>query len=297
MPIKSGQSSKLEHVFIDKNNTIYVTDSHDHLIYEWRNSSNSPTRIISYGLYEPRALFVSSASDFYVNYGDDGQVNKWKATTNSFETVAQFCDTCFAIFIDVNDTIYCSMKYHHQIVTKLLHSNLNMITVFAGVGIEGSEAHMLHYPHGIFVNINLDLYVADTSNDRIQLFRSNTVKGTTIAGIPNTISLNNPTSVVLDANNYIYILDTGYNRIVSGTSNGFRCIVSCGEESDSSNQLTYPSSMAFDSFGNLYVTDSDNDRVQKFLLSKNTFGEFNRSDIGLRYYFNNILFSHTNRTN
>ena len=266
-------------------------------IYKCSYNSNDYIRSRYDRSHTPHGLFLLPTGDMYTSNLDHSQVYRWIHATATVEIVTQFSATCTSIFVSVQNVIYCSMPAYDRIVTKLMYDESDLMTVVAGSGVKGSAANMLVNPQGIFVNTNLDLYVADTSNDRIQLFRSNTVKGTTIAGIPNTISLNNPTSVVLDANNYIYILDTGYNRIVSGTSNGFRCIVSCGEESDSSNQLTYPSSMAFDSFGNLYVTDSDNDRVQKFLLSKNTFGEFNRSDIGLRYYFNNILFSHTNRTN
>jgi hypothetical protein len=273
-----------KNIFVDKNNTVYVKDPLNNRLYKWHNDSSSPTRIISDSLNGTFGLFVSSTGDIYVSNGDDGSVNKWKATINSFETVAQFCQICFTIFIDINDIMYCSMGRHHQIVAKPLHSNSNMITIVAGIGIAGSEANMLLGPEGIFVSINLDLYVADTINSRIQLFHPGAVNGITIAGTSDTIPLQFPTSVVLDANNYIYIVDRINHRIVARTPNGFQCIVSCDGSGFSSDKLYSPFSMTFDSYGNIYTIDAGKMSVRKFLLSKNTCGKYS-SDIELRCSF------------
>ena len=256
-----------------------MTDTDNHRLYEWYNgssNSSSPTRIISNGLYRPYGLFVLSTGDIYVNDGGDGRVSRLKATASSFETVIQFCHVCFAIFIDIHEMMYCSAKNHHQIVTKSLYNSSNMITVVAGVGVEGHEAHMLDYPEGIFVTIELDLYVADSLNHRIQFFQSGNINGITIAGTKNTIMLANPTSVVLDANNHVYIVDTYNSRIVAKTPYGFRCIVACYGSGNSSDRLSYPFRMAFDIFGNIYVNDKNNMRVQKFQLSNNTCSKYLR---------------------
>ncbi|CAF5112386.1 unnamed protein product, partial [Rotaria sp. Silwood1] len=37
-----------------------------------------------------------------------------------------------------------------------------------------------------------------------------------------------------------------------------------------SSQLNNPSHLSFDSYGNIFVTDRDNSRVQKFILIPNT---------------------------
>ena len=65
------------------------------------------------------------------------------------------------LFIDINDYLYCSMRDLHQVVTKPLNSISNQLTIIAGTGCSGSISNMLNGPHGIFVDINLDLYVAD----------------------------------------------------------------------------------------------------------------------------------------
>jgi DNA-binding beta-propeller fold protein YncE len=148
-----------------------------------------------------------------------------------------------------------------------------MWIVAAGTDCSGSTSNTLDNPRGIFVDTNLNLYVADCGNNRIQEFPSNQTSGITLAGstATGTITLSCPSGVVLDGNGYLFIVDSNNHRIVASGPNGFRCIVGCSAVSGSSaSQLYYPSAMNFDSYGNIYVTDQDNNRVQKFILMPNT---------------------------
>ena len=133
---------------------------------------------------------------------------------------------------------------------------------------------MLNQPNGIFVTESLDLYVADWGNDRVQLFRSGELNGTTVAGNGSigTISLYHPTDVGLDADGNLFIVDNGNNRIVGSGTYGFRCLVGCSGVG-ASNQLGLPSTLRFDTDGNIFVADSGYSRIQKFLLLNNTCGK------------------------
>lgn len=137
---------------------------------------------------------------------------------------------------------------------------------------------MLSYPHGIFVDTNRDLYVADCGNNRIQLFPLGQSNATTIVGsgsINVTISLTTPMDIVLDADKYLFIADFDGNRIIGSGPNGFRCIIGCtGVSGSLSNTLNNPSSMAFDTFGNIFVVDQWNSRIQKFIRLNNTLGKY-----------------------
>ena len=120
---------------------------------------------------------------------------------------------------------------------------------------------------------NFNLYVADSGNHRIQFFKNNQLNGTTVvgSGAPGTISLNLPTAITLDGNGYYFIVDLGNNRVVASGLTGFRCIVGCSGQSGSSpSQLSTPRSLAFDTDGNLFVADTDNIRIQKFVLASNS---------------------------
>jgi DNA-binding beta-propeller fold protein YncE len=234
---------------------------------------------ISGGLSYPYGIFVTITGDIYIDNGfSNGRVDKWAIDTNSSVPAMHVGSACYGLFVDINDILYCSMANLHQVVTKPLNSNSNITAIVAGIGCCGSTSNMLCDPYGIFVNINLDLYVADCGNNRIQLFQSGQLSATTVAGIRSsstTITLNCPTGIVLDGNKYLFIVDQNNHRIVGSGPNGFRCLVGCsGSYGSASNELWLPWTLSFDSHGNMFVTDYENSRIQKFVLSSDSCGKY-----------------------
>ena len=183
---------------------------------------------------------------------------------------------CLSLFIDLQQTLYCSNNAEHKVVKMSLTSGSNTPIIAAGNGTNGSEAHLLSYPQRLFVDKKLNLYVADWGNDRIQLFSLDQLNATTVAGsgAPGTITLNHPSTVILDADGYLFISDNYNNRIVRSGPFGFQCLLGCsGVAGTASNQLNIPRGISFDSYGNLFVVDGGNKRVQKFLLQTNSCGK------------------------
>jgi hypothetical protein len=210
---------------------------------------------------------VSITGYIYVNNDNStGQVDQRTLNTSN-STVAMYVgQVCYGLFVDLNDTLYCSMRDLHQVVSKSLTNSSNLLTTFVGTGCSGSASDMLSSPYGIFVNINFDLYVADCGNNRIQKFQSDDLNGTTVVG--NT-TLSCPTGIILDGDDNLYIVDSGNNRIIRTISNGFECLLGCTMIAGSgANQLSHPQNLAFDTYGNIYVTDRDNNRIQKFLINQ-----------------------------
>jgi len=137
---------------------------------------------------------------------------------------------------------------------------------------------MLSFPSGIFVDVNLNIYIGDCGNNRIQMFPFGQMNGITIVGneAPGTITLNCPTAITFDGNGYLFISDFADSRIIGSGPYGFRCLFGCTSITGSaSNQLSYPRTFNFDSYGNLFVADSSNSRIQKFLLASNSCSKCN----------------------
>jgi hypothetical protein len=266
-------------IFVNTINTVYVADRENNQIVIWLEGSIKIARTISGNLSYPYALFVTTAGDIYVDNGyENGRVNRWTINTTIGVPVMYVDKECYGLFVDISDTLYCSIGDRHQVVAKSLNNGSN--TVVAGTGCPGSASDMLYFPRGIFVDTNLDLYVADCFNDRIQLFHLGQFIGLTVAGngTLGAFTLSCPTGVVLDADKYLFIVDSINHRIIGSGPNEFRCIVGCsGSTGSASNQLNYPQSMAFDSYGNIYVTDQNNHRIQKFIKVNNNGGKCDRS--------------------
>jgi sugar lactone lactonase YvrE len=264
-------------IFVNTNNTIYVANEENNQILVWNEGSESPTKIVSGNFTNTSSLFVTSNGDIYIDDGEEnGRVQKWISTTETFDTVMNVDSSCYGLFVDIKDNLYCSMSYYHRVVKRSLNDPVMTTVVVAGTGNEGWASYELNFPYGIFVDVNLDLYVADCDNNRVQLFQSGQLNGITLAGSTSpypTIALDGPDGISLDAEKYLFIVDSDNHRIVRFGPNGFRCLVGCYGYGSQSNQLDSPSSFSFDRSGNLFVTDSHNHRIQKFLLMENSSGK------------------------
>ncbi|CAF1000021.1 unnamed protein product [Adineta steineri] len=260
-------------IFVNTNNTVYVVNQESNTIVIWQEENVNPTNTIDGNFTNSTSLFVTSNDDIYIDVGfKNGRVQKWMAETGTFVMVMNVNSSCHGLFVDINDTLYCSMYYHHQVVKRSLNDSLmNSNRVAAGTGIEGTNSDQLQGPMGIFVDVNLDLYVADCQNNRVQLFRSEESNGITVVGSTSlnpTIKLDCPSGIILDAEKYLFIVERNNHRIVGSGLNGFRCLVGCYGEGSQSNQLYDPFSFSFDRSGNIFVTDQQNHRIQKFQYLK-----------------------------
>jgi hypothetical protein len=238
-----------------------------------------PTKNISGHFSDPFSIFVTNNGDIYIDNGQSNRrVDKWISNTNTFITVMNVSSSCYGLFIDINETLYCSMYYDHQVVKRWLNdSRMTSNTIAAGSETAGSAPNQLDGPFGIFVDVNFDLYVADCYNNRIQLFQSGELNGTTAAGSESlnpTISLDCPSGIVLDADKYLFIVDYGNNRIIGSGPNGFRCLVGCDGQNSQSNQLSNPIGLSFDRYGNMFVIDESNSRIEKYLFLEICCGKF-----------------------
>ena len=247
----------------------------------WLNTGSAPITNISLNSSENVInVFVTEVGDIYFCYTLNSTSGIQKLTSNLTNSVSVMETDlrCYDVFINKDNYIYCSIYDLHKVVRKSLNDKLDPIQIIAGTGNAGSTSNMLSTPNGIFVDTNLDLYVADHMNNRIQLFHGGQLNGITVAGSGSlniTIMLNRPTGIVLDGNGYLFIVDYWNNRIVRNDPNGFYCLFGCNGCGSAADLLHRPRSMAFDSFGNIYVVDDANYRIQKFHLISNSCSKLN----------------------
>ncbi|CAF3978603.1 unnamed protein product, partial [Adineta steineri] len=261
-------------VFVSINNTVYVANQQTNKVLVWFEGSINPDKILSGSLNTPYDLFATPLGDIYVdNGGSNGRVDKFSFNSNLSIPAMSVPSTCIGIFVDISNTLYCAASNSHQVVKKWLNDNVLTSTIVAGNGTAGSTATTLNLPLGIFVDVKVNLYVADCYNNRVQMFPVGQLTGITLAGasVPGTITLSNPNGVTLDGNGYLFIADCYNHRIIGSGPYGFRCLFGCTTISGSaSNQLNQPVTLRFDSYGNLFVADRYNNRVQKFILASNS---------------------------
>ena len=224
---------------------------------------------------DSRGLFVSDAGDVYIDMGKyNGRVERWSPGAGGGQIVMNVSGSCFSLFVDSNDTLYCSLDLLHQVVrTSLNSTNISASIAVAGNGTPGFASNMLNSPRGIFVDASIGLHVADCGNNRVQLFQPGQTNGNTLAGngSSGSIALSCPIAVTLDFRGYLYILDHNNHRIVGSGRDGFRCLMGCTDTSGSaSDQLLHPWSFSFDRQGNVLVNDLGNCRIQKFQVTTNS---------------------------
>jgi trimeric autotransporter adhesin len=149
---------------------------------------------------------------------------------------------------------------------------------FGGDGGLATSAQ-LNGPNDVVLDSAGNLYIADTGNGRVRKVSSGVI--TTLAGgaLPvgdtgtatiTSAQLLEPESVAVDSKGNSYIADAGNHRIRK-ISNGVITTVAgngtYGFSGDNgpatSAQLYFPGGIAVDSASNLYIADSDNQRVRK----------------------------------
>ncbi|CAF1373985.1 unnamed protein product, partial [Rotaria sordida] len=147
----------------------------------------------------------------------------------------------------------------------------------AGNGSRGEALNEFSYPSRVLLDSKKNIIVADTQNQRITRWSSTydpkTSSGTIMAGGNggglNPYQLNNPFGLYYDEPNQIfYISNHDSHSITQWVIGDYepRNIYAGipGRYGNSSAQLFYPEGITLDKYGNLYVADCQNNRIQMF---------------------------------
>lgn len=130
-------------------------------------------------------------------------------------------------------------------------------------GALGTGDGFFNSPSGVaagMVSNSVKVFVADTGNNRIQVFSANGLpEGKWGAGV-----LNAPRGCSLDpTGSFVYVADTGNSRILKFSTGG-TLQKAWGSYGSNPGQFKSPWGVATDADGNVYVADTDNHRIQVF---------------------------------
>jgi sugar lactone lactonase YvrE len=184
----------------------------------------------------------------------------------------------FGVAVDSHQNVIVADVASHRIT--FWPPNATNSTVIAGLGVQDSSSMGLAYPFGIALDErNSWLYVADYGNNRIQRYSLNDTwpcNGTTVAGGngqgTGSNQLNNPTYIrISNKTGAMYIVDYANSRVQRWQQGASEGVTIAGDPNGNyggdATMFSYPTGLALNANETLmYVTDSSNDRVQRFQL-------------------------------
>jgi tripartite motif-containing protein 71 len=171
------------------------------------------------------------------------------------------------------NTFYISDAFNNRVMSYTLSSTVG--TLVAGGNGNGTSGNQLSNPRGLYFDSNTNsIFIANCGANNIVQWIIGTSSWILIAGDINgapgsgSSLLNAPYDVKLDWMRNIYVADRYNERIqffLPGQTNGTTIAGVTGTSGSSMTKLSEPLSVALDSQLNLYVADTFNDRVQKFI--------------------------------
>jgi len=181
--------------------------------------------------------------------------------------------------------VSCVTDAHNNRIRKITPADRiedRVVSTFTGSGTEGSgngtgTAAQFYYPFGVAVDSSGNIYVADTNNHRIRKITPagvvSTFAGTGTEGFANgtgtEAQFNLPTGVAVDSRGNVYVADQVNHRIRRITPAGVvSTLAGTGTRGHADGtgteaQFNYPTGVAVDSSGNVFVADNVNHRIRK----------------------------------
>lgn len=245
-------------VLFDPNGNLYVSDSLNHRVQLFTNGSLVGTTLVGTGMPK-RIKKKTNIIVLRLFLGTSG------SSINELNTPRGLARN------PTSGALYIADSVNNRVMSYLS----NVINVVAGGNGAGGLNTQLYYPMGLaFDASSSSLYISNYYCHNIVRWVLNATIWTLVAGGPNcaagstSILFTYPTGIMLDPMGNLYVADYSNHRIQMferGIFNGSTILGETSTYGSLSNLLYNPYFVAFDSDFNLYVADTSNHRIQKFL--------------------------------
>ncbi len=245
-------------IAIDINGDVFIAES-----ARWLKKFNSSGEMIhSINIaYQARGIDISNGYLYTVDCSYNG-VQKFSSDLNVLDVWGVSGQITFdspkGIVTDKEENIYVVDNFY----VKKFDADGAFIEQWGGYGSENGK---FYYPYGIAIDNIEKFYIADTSNHRIQKIASDGtfIAKWGKEGSGNG-EFKHPRGIATDKGNYVYVADSGNDRIQKFTSDG-TFVTKWGSSGSENGNFDNPQDICVDIFGNVYVTEQyPNYRVQKF---------------------------------
>jgi hypothetical protein len=315
-----------EGVAVDSSGNLYIADYDNNRIREVLVSSGLISTVAGNGtagysgdngaataaeVYYPEGVAVGAGGNLFIADTDNCRIREVYASNGTIATVAgsggfgysgdgkaataaDLADPC-GVAVDSAGNLYIADTDNYRI--REVSFATNLISTVAGNGFSAyggdggaATAAVLSRPTGVAVDPAGNLYIADSSNQRVRRVNLSNDLITTVAGTGSAGSsgdggaataaaFDSPQGVAVDSAGNLYVADYYNNRvreinfatgivttIAGGSARGFG-----GDGGPASAALlTDPSGVAIDSTGNLYIADSGNNRIREIAVGGGT---------------------------
>lgn len=217
------------------------------------------------------------------------------------------------IAADNNGNIYISDANNHRV--RCISPN-GIIKTVAGNGTAGfagdngpASASQLNSPYGLAFDFAGNLYIADLGNARIRRITPFGIISTIAGGgalpaggrnegsMATSVSFTAPRNVAVDGTGVVYISDFGAHCVFQMATNGTLTTLAgtgspgySGDGVAALSQLNYPTALAVDHQGNVYIADSGNHLIRKVSAGRLTSIARSALPTGLAYDGGSSLF-------